>query len=73
MSAVERPDGADGEGPGAVLVQDPEWEVEELARRCRLIEDPAVQGLPLLARDYVALLVATVLIPVLLIVIGNLT
>ncbi|MCU1620923.1 MAG: hypothetical protein JWR41_2929 [Modestobacter sp.] len=73
MSAVERPDGADAEAPRAVLVQDAEWEAEELARRCRLIEDPAVQGLPLLTRDYVTLLVATVLIPALLIVIGNLT
>jgi hypothetical protein len=71
MSAAERPDEVDADG--AVLVRGAEWEAQELARRCRLIEDPAVQGVPLLRRDYLTLLLATVLLPVLLIVIGNLT
>ncbi|MGY1664105.1 hypothetical protein ACI78Q_22975 [Geodermatophilus sp. SYSU D00705] len=48
------------------------WEAQELARRCSEIEDPAVQGLPLLRGDYVALLVVTVLVPLVLVLIGSL-
>jgi hypothetical protein len=49
------------------------WEAEELHRRCVLIRDPAVQGLPLLRRDYVALLVVTVVVPLVLVALGSLT
>ena len=43
------------------------------ALEASLREDPAVQGLPLLTRDYVTLLVATVLVPLVLVALGSLT
>jgi hypothetical protein len=48
-------------------------EAQEVYRRCVAIQDPAFQGLPLLRRDYVALLVATVLVPLVLVALGSLT
>jgi hypothetical protein len=42
----------------------------ELAARCRAIEDGDVQGEPLLARDYVWFAVATIIVPVLLVIVG---
>jgi hypothetical protein len=71
MTAVGRPQGAGDAGD--VVVGDAAWEAQELARRCRLIEDPAAQGEPLLTRDYVVLVLATILLPVLLVLIGSLT
>jgi hypothetical protein len=73
MTAVGRPQGAGDAGDGDVVVGDPAWEAQELDRRCRLIEDPAAQGEPLLTRDYVVLALATILLPVLLVLIGSLT
>jgi hypothetical protein len=65
--------GVDGELDGrAVLEHDAASEATELARRCSLIEELDLQGLPLLRRDYVTLVVATVLIPIVLIIVGNL-
>jgi hypothetical protein len=41
-----------------------------LAAACAAMEDPDMQGLPLERRDYLLLLVVTVLVPALLVLIG---
>jgi hypothetical protein len=43
---------------------------EELQQRCALILDKDKQGVPLVKSDYVLFAVATVIIPIILIVIG---
>ena len=48
------------------------WEAAELDRRCTEIQDSAVQGEPLPRKDYVALFLVTVLVPLVLILIGSL-
>lgn len=45
---------------------------ERLAEDIRLIEDPANQGTPLAARDYVLLLIVTVAVPIALAIWGGL-
>jgi hypothetical protein len=42
----------------------------ELLNRCAAIQDSEAQGIPLTASDYVWLAVATVVVPVLLVIIG---
>jgi hypothetical protein len=42
----------------------------ELLNRCAAIEDSDVHGLPLLRRDYLWFVVATVVVPAILIIIG---
>ncbi len=43
----------------------------DLETRCTAISSPEAQGQPLSTRDYLLFVVATVLVPVLLIVIGS--
>jgi hypothetical protein len=50
----------------------PGWEAEELDRRCTVIQELQLQGVPLLRRDYIALVLATVLVPLVLIALGSL-
>ena len=68
MSAVSDAAGATTGRPPAV--QGEPSPPPTLAEVCAAMEQPEMQGLPLLPRDYVLLAVVTVLIPALLIVIG---
>ena len=67
MSAL--PD-ATGVASGRTPVEPEPRAPQTLAEVCAAMEDPDMQGLPLLPRDYVLLGVVTVLVPLLLIVIG---
>jgi hypothetical protein len=46
-------------------------ELDNLAQRCMALEDPAAQGEPMTRLDYLLLLLATVLLPVILILVGS--
>jgi hypothetical protein len=68
VSAVSDATGATTGRPPAVPAQPSP--APTLAEVCAAMEQPEMQGLPLLPRDYVLLAVVTVLIPALLILIG---